>query len=295
MMTCKKNVLWGLALVAATSHAQQSYSVTDMNKRAVPCPEDPQQIGYKHVIDVNVDQRTELEAIAAGNPTPGGYVFPFCNRFKFLMEQEILEVLLPEVTFVCGYNGLQSELCVLEGGNVQVKIPEGSQTNVIFQGMSFSGFTGTSVEAYASSTSKVTFNDAKFETFSNGATAIHQMNPQGGTPMQVEINKAQIENGLAGHLFDNVGGTLVSSELSVIKNVYADSILRTSAGGTSSIAGITATLSDLVVRPFLVYLLEREFWRPLYIQLVCVLFVSLSDLSVTSYFYIHVSKLVVSI
>ena len=229
--------------------AQQTYFTNAVNERAVPCPDDPNQIGYKHIIDVNVDQRTELARIANGEAARKPYVFPFCNRFKFLIEQEILQVLLDEVTFVCGYNGNNDELCVLEGGSNQVNIPAGQATNVVFQGMSFYGFTGVSTQAYGATGSKITFNDVKWQDFTNGATAVHQTNPNGGSPMEVVISKGAFATGVGSNLIDNVGGTLTVSDLDVIESVTADSVIRTSEGGTSGLSNFKATLSNIVVRP----------------------------------------------
>ena len=109
-------------LLPMASHAQvQKYFTNEVNERAGPCPDDPLQIGYKHIIDVNTDQQTEADRVAAGNPARTPYVFPLCNRFKYLMNERVLEVILEDITFVCGYNGTNEELCVLDGADVQVR------------------------------------------------------------------------------------------------------------------------------------------------------------------------------
>lgn len=240
-----------LLLLPTLSVAQQTYFTNvEVNKRAVPCPDDPNQIGYKHIIDINVDQRTELERIASGGAPLESYVFPFCNRFKFLIEQEILEVLLDNVIFVCGYNGMNSELCVLEGGSNQVSIAAGQVTNVVFQGLSFYDFSGNAIEAYGTSSSTATFNDVVWQGFSGAATAIHQSQPQSGSPMQVEINLASFNTGVGSNLIDNVGGTLTVTDLDVTEAVTADSVIRTSESGTSTLSNFRAAFSNIVVRLF---------------------------------------------
>jgi len=236
-----------LVLVPTLNNAQQ-YVTNSVNERAVPCPDDPNQIGYKHVIDINVDQRTELTRITNGEAPRKPYVFPFCNRFKFLMEEEVLEVLLDEITFVCGYNGENSELCVLEGGSNQVNVPQNQNTNVIFQGLSFRAFTGNSVQAYGATNSKITFNDVKFQDFLETATAVHQSNPAGGIPMTVEINKVAFATGVGGNLIDNIAGSLTITDLDVQPGVDAQAVVRTSEGGTTTVNTITATESNIVVR-----------------------------------------------
>lgn len=250
MKASSSYLLWATALFLPTvTQAQtQSYFTNTVNERAVSCPQDPNQIGYKHVTDVNKDQQAELDRIASGEPARKPYIFPFCNSFKYLMDQEILEVLLDDITFVCGYNGTNQELCVLEGGDVQVNIAVNAPNkNIVFQGMSFFGFTGISIKAYAASNSKITFNDASWKNFANGAIAVHQTIPQGGTPMEVEINKATFESGYGSNLFDNVGGVLSFTDMSIIENVRVDSMIRTSAGGTTTLAKVDAQFSDITV------------------------------------------------
>ena len=82
----------------------------------------------------------------------------------------------------------------------------------------------------------------------DGATAVHQMLPAGGTPMEVEVNKATFENGTGSNLFDNVGGVLSFTEMSIIEAVRVDSMIRTSSGGKSTLATVETTLSDITVR-----------------------------------------------
>lgn len=235
-----------LLQLPALANAQATYFTNAVNERAVPCPGDSGQIGYKTVTDINVDQNTELTRIANGQATRLPYIFPFCNRFSFLMDQEVLQVLLPEVTFVCGYNGKSEELCVLQGGANQVNIPANLVTNVIFQGLSFRDFTGNSINAYGASGSTVTFNDAIWQGFSNGAVAVHQYNPFGGKPMTVAVNTAVVQNGVASNLFDNVGGALIISDLTVTEGLTADSVIRTSEGGTSGLTNFQVTMSNIM-------------------------------------------------
>ena len=238
-----------LLLLPTLSVAQQTYFTNvEVNKRAVPCPEDPNQIGYKTITDINVDQRTELERIANGGEPLASYVFPFCNTFKFLIEVEILEVLLDNVIFVCGYNGLNSEVCVLEGGSNQVSIAAGQVTNVVFQGLSFHDFTGNSIQAYGTSSSTATFNDVVWQGFSGSATAIHQSQPQSGAPMQVVVNTASFNTGVGSNLIDNVGGTLTVNDLDVTEAVTADSVILTSESGVSALSNFRAAFSNIVVR-----------------------------------------------
>lgn len=240
---------WATALVSfpSVAHAQtQTYFTGDVNERAVACPEEPSQIGYKHVTDVNVDQQTELDRIARGEAPRTPYIFPFCKSFKYLMDQEVLQVLLDDIKFVCGFNGENDELCIFEGNHVQVDIaPGASNKNVHFEGISFFGFTGTSIKAHGDGTSKLTIKDAAFQNFYGGAVAIDQQNPQGGVPMQVEVLGSTFRNGTGSNLFDNVGGSLVFDDMKIIDNIRVDSMIRTSNRGTSTLAKVDATMGDL--------------------------------------------------
>ncbi|CAB9506351.1 expressed unknown protein [Seminavis robusta] len=238
-----------LALLLPTAcHAQiQKYFTNEVNERAGPCPDDPLQIGYKHIIDVNTDQQTESDRVAAGQAPRTPYVFPLCNRFKYLMEERVLEVILPDITFVCGYNGTNVELCVLDGNEFQVNVAPGSTTtNATFAGISFFSYTGVAVKAYGDVRSNIRFNDVKFQGFQNSATAIHQSNPVGDKPMNVFVDTVLFENGVGRHLIDNEGGTLIVNDLTIGEGVIADSVIRTSKAGTSTLKTASATLSDLV-------------------------------------------------
>lgn len=235
-------------------HSQtQTYFTNSVNERAIACPLDPNQIGYKHVTDIVVDQETELERVARGEAprknADGFYIFPLCNNFKFLMVEEILQVLLDDVKFVCGYNGKSEELCVLEGGEVQVVIPDNSANkNVHFEGISFWGFEGISTHAYGAGSSKITFKDVHWHNFYNGATAVRQwLPPQGGVPMEVEVEKATFRNGTGSDLFINEGGVLRFTDMTIVDTLRVDSMIRTSARGTSNLANVQAHFAEVTV------------------------------------------------
>ena len=63
----KPSTIVSALFLPTMAHAQsQLYFTNTVNERAVACPEDPNQIGYKHIIDVNVDQETELNRVNSG-------------------------------------------------------------------------------------------------------------------------------------------------------------------------------------------------------------------------------------
>lgn len=221
------------------------HTVGEVNERAVECPDDPNQIGYKHIIDINVDQRTELDNIQRGAAPRKPYVFPLCNSFKFNMDEEILQVLLDEMLFVCGYNGENGEDCILEGGDLQVNIPPGQETNVEFKGITFANFTAISTQAYGSG--KIIFTDARWWNFLGAEKAVHQMNPEGGEPMQVIVNKGLFDYGEGRHLLDNVGGSLTVHNLTVVNGVKAYAVMATSNAGSMSLTMADVSTSDIVV------------------------------------------------
>ena len=254
--------LAGFLPTVAQAQVVQKYTTNAMNERAVPCPDDPLQLGYKHITDVNTDQETELKRIADGQAPRTPYIFPLCNNFKFLMSETVLKVLLKDVIFVCGYNGTNQELCVLEGHSQQVVVPEVStNTNATFQGISFYEFTSISTKAYGAESSLITFNDCRWQGYTGNATAIHQFNPAGGKPMKVVINTGVFEDGFGRHLIDNNGGILEAKNISVLEGAHADSVIRTSQGGTSSLDLAYATLADLVVRSCKEFRIERSTGR----------------------------------
>lgn len=251
--------LWVTLLAAATMttrtvQAQQKFIAGAVNERAVGCPNDKQLTAYKNVIDANVDQQTELRRIANGEAPRTPYIFPFCGRFKFNMSAAPLRVLLPNITFVCGYNGTNDELCVFDEGKEQVIISSDYSATVTFQGMTFSGFSGISTKAYGSPHGRVIYNDAAWTKFVDKAVGVHQQSSTGGTAMSVEVNKAKFEGGDGGDMLVNDRGTLTFDDLLVHRAPYqgavgvrADSIIATLNGGTSTLSKVNVTASYITV------------------------------------------------
>ncbi|CAB9502977.1 expressed unknown protein [Seminavis robusta] len=234
-----------LPLLLSTVRAQgQLYFANQVNERAGPCPDDPLQIGYRHIIDVNIDQRSELERIDSGEAPRTPYVFPLCNSFKYLIEQEMLEVVLPEATFVCGYNGSNQELCVLEGGDVQVMVYESTTTadmKVTFQGLTFAEFNNETIQVLGPST--ITFNDARWWTTADSASWAVRV----GTGTNVVINSGTVREGqFANPIFYNAGGTLAVDGLVIGEGVRAPSVVHTTDGGESTLTNMNVTMADLV-------------------------------------------------
>lgn len=258
----------------------QIFHVNDVNERAVPCPEDPNQIGYKHTVDIMADQQTELERVANGEAPRKPYVFPLCNRFKFQIKQEVLQILLDEISIVCGYNGAKEELCVLDGGAVQVEISQDTMDREVkFYGITFQGFTMAAIQAHAAAAGDsrlVAFYDVEWTGFTNRSTAVHQWNPtqqERVPPMTVEIHKGLITNGNGGVLLDNIGGQLDVEDLIVTDSVTAESVIRTSKGGSTTITKLDVSDSNIRVSPQNPQLLLKLGGVASYHELYCSLYV----------------------
>ena len=245
-----------LTTLASVAEGQtQTYFVNSVNERAVPCQNDPRLIAYKHVTDINVDQRAELQRIANGEPSRAPYVFPLCHNFAYNMSQEVLQVLLPGIVFACGYSGANDERCFLRFGENQVNIPSDFTSDVTFQGITFDSFSGISTKAYGAPGSKVIFNDVKWSEFANKAVGVEMRNPAGGTAMSAEVTDALYEGGDGGDMFINDGGTLAMTNVTIRRlqqigriGARAESIIATKNGGTSTLTKVSASESFLTVR-----------------------------------------------
>jgi len=134
------------------------------------CQEDGTLVGYKTLEAINNDMQAELQRISSGGQPEELYEFVFCPETVFDANSVVLEPVLSGSTFICGSDGDPGNNCIILGGDEQVRIVDSSLPNfplvqLNFVGVTFAGFTtndsdtGTSIAAFASSTTTVSFVD----------------------------------------------------------------------------------------------------------------------------------------
>ncbi|CAB9505241.1 Leucine rich repeat N-terminal domain [Seminavis robusta] len=194
-------------------------AINKVNARAGPCPDYPNQIGYKTIADLNLDQKDEADRIFEGDPPRTPYVFSLCSPYTYSVDnvdQEALNVMLDNSIFTCGNEGnnnnnnINEGQCVLEGAGHQVVVPP--RMTVTFQGITFADFTGSSTEAGADA--KLIFNDVIWTGLEDTSVLVAH-----DSPITVEINRGRVigNNGVDGIL--TVDGHGVEADVLVKSSV----------------------------------------------------------------------------
>jgi len=226
-----------VALSIIGSHAQNP----EVNTRTIDCADSsPPLVGYDRIQDIRNDQLEEYERIENGQVPPRPpYVFRLCPNTVFSMD-EPLEILLSGMTVTCGPNLRSSDSCVFQGGFEQVIINEPTIDGYTFEmasfvGVTFDGFSGSSISAFAAAPATFSCQDCVWQNFNaNFAVDIGVMT---GAPtserMRVEITDGSVvQQGQGGTFFSNDMGTLVFDDVSFL-DLEAISVIATSNMGVT--------------------------------------------------------------
>jgi hypothetical protein len=152
----KVNLLALLLLVVALTDGQPT-----------ACPNQPSTQGYSSIAAINAAMNADLASIASGKaPTPP-YVFTLCPGTTFDASQTALLPVLSGAVFRCGDSGALSNNCIISGGTTQVSITDSTTPgytlqSLQFQGITFEGFTGTSIAALAGNATTASFSDCSW-------------------------------------------------------------------------------------------------------------------------------------
>ncbi|CAB9518563.1 expressed unknown protein [Seminavis robusta] len=225
----------------------------EVNIRTIECANSmPPLVGYDRIEDVVNDQFEEYQRIEQGMAPRPPYVFRLCPNTEFTMGQSPLTVLLSDSLFACGPNIASSDSCVFKGGFEQIIFEplaimgyEVERTN--FVGITFDGFTGSSINGYGTSATTATFTDCVWQNFN--ANNILDLGVEAGmtTPgaqMRVEIENSAIENGMGGTYFSNDGGRLVFDNVR-FDNIQAISAVASSNGAVTMLDRVIVNNADV--------------------------------------------------
>lgn len=131
---------------------------TGRAQRIGPCPSDDATFGYSTLEDIRLDIQDEVTRISNDGAAPQPpYIYPLCPQQQFSFQDgdaifPPLEPVLDQSLFVCGVDGTGMG-CEFVGGQIQFLFSQEtalSVINVTFQGISFNGFTETSMEMQGS-------------------------------------------------------------------------------------------------------------------------------------------------
>jgi hypothetical protein len=118
--------------------------------------------------------QTEFVRIQNGATPADAYMYNLCANTFFDATSTILAPVLSNSMFICGNDGSRLGRCVIVGGSEQVRIVDSTidgypLQELSFMGITFSSFesnalkTGTSIAAFASSSTTATFTDCAWE------------------------------------------------------------------------------------------------------------------------------------
>lgn len=144
------------------------------SQRTVPCPTGEQ--GYVSITAMNEDMQDELARIVAGGAAIPSYDFVLCPDTTFDGTVTLLPV-LSQTRFICGAGGT-SKTCIIAGGTQQVLIAESTVstvpvTSVSFVDITFSGFNGTSISAFASNVTSAAFSGCTWTVSARKHVSLH--------------------------------------------------------------------------------------------------------------------------
>jgi hypothetical protein len=203
---------------------------------------------------MNEDMETELEKIRNGKTPAEPYVMVLCPDTALDATAATLLPSLNGVVFTCGPEG-QNTGCVISGGSNQVLInelenpPAEYELNMVnFIGVTFQGFTGSSISGSAGSETTVNFLQATFQDF-DATFAIQQQSEDGGKPFRVELQESQVISADGGVALSNVGGELslegVVVDSSILVSVVSTGTSLNGDEGSTFIQDVTVTQSDI--------------------------------------------------
>lgn len=213
-----------------------------VNKRTIACSNsNPPLVGYDRIQDLINDQQEEFQRIESGEDPEPPYYFPICPNNLFDMSATTLSVLLDGSMFTCGNHASRSESCGFFGGSEQIRIEDSTLEDYVnhttkFVGLTFTGFSNSSVHALANAGTSATFEDCIWRDFkTNSVISLGTGAGENATTgkMQVDISQGSLmQNGECATCISNDGGALTLNDVQ-FKSIKATNVLTTSNGGTT--------------------------------------------------------------
>ena len=156
-----------MSLILPQQVASQAFSRTDL------CDDvnDPSLEGYISIEDLNADIADEFARVVSELTPLDSYEMILCPDANFDTSASPIFPLLDGMTFRCGGDGSIDPVCSISGGEIQVQVndisvsglPDYKMTSVNFEGLTFTGFTDTSVVVAAQRSAVATLTDITWQ------------------------------------------------------------------------------------------------------------------------------------
>ncbi len=162
-----------------------------------PCPTNPNINGYSTIAAINSDMDQELKRIGEGGTPQEVYFMTLCPQTMFDTSGGPLLPQLNQATLSCGGTGNVNDGCVFGGGieNIRVQDPniEGYSVNALnFIGITFTAFTGRSIELAASAPTVAIFLNCLWQDFNSEGIVRILNTVDGGAPMDMEMEMCTV-------------------------------------------------------------------------------------------------------
>ena len=229
---------------------------------AVECPSDSSLVGYTTIAAINGDIEQEITRIQNGGTPQELYLFVLCPGTTFDTTAGPLLPRLDQATYSCGGTGEVTAGCVFSGGEVNIRIQDpgidGYSINAInFMGITFTEFTGYSVELLGSAPAEAIFMNCLWQDFE--ADGIASIANENDPPMDLEMDMCSIqsssgdpEDAILEIAFDNNGGAMLLASV-LVEGIQVDgTFVQTLENGASLVFDSTfrgnslAQISDTV-------------------------------------------------
>jgi hypothetical protein len=190
----RQNLLLFLAagLLQSTQIAYGQFDNFDASVE--PCPSDSSISGYTSIARINEDIDQELSRIESGEPPQELYSLTLCPG-TFDTSSSALLPRLNQASYSCAGTGDVNAGCIFSGGesNVRIEDPEieGYNVNAMnFMGITFTLFTGYSVELLGTAPTEAVFLNCLWQDFQS--TGIARISNDGNPPMDLELDMCSI-------------------------------------------------------------------------------------------------------
>ncbi|KAL3924656.1 MAG: hypothetical protein SGILL_000908 [Bacillariaceae sp.] len=159
------------------------------------CPEDAAVTGYTTIANLNADIDQEITRIQGGGTPQTLYNIVLCPGTTFDTTAAPLLPRLDAATFTCAGTGNVNDECIFSGGEVNVRIEDpgiqGYTINAInFLGITFTDFTGYSIELLGSAPTEAIFMNCLWQDFA--AAGIATIANDSGQPMDLQLDMCTI-------------------------------------------------------------------------------------------------------
>jgi hypothetical protein len=194
MLSQRQNVLLFLALGLLQGIQFTQCQFDNFDPSVEQCPSDASISGYTSIASINGDIDQEITRIGSGGSPQGLYMLVLCPG-TFDTSSSPLLPRLDQATYSCAGTGNVNEGCILSGGETNIRIDDpgidGYNVNDMnFMGITFTAFTGYSIELLGTAPAEAIFLNCLWQDFQS--TGIVRISNNDNPPMDFQLDMCSI-------------------------------------------------------------------------------------------------------